>query len=460
MNQKYNLFILRKTFFINYFFRFLTINIFGLLFLYDTDSFNQGLISLQSIIYSINTLLTFLFLLLEFVVSILQFYGLDHNFLKLIFLDIKSINLLYVYEIIQNILNYIFFIIFTCLLIYFRNLILRNIFNKKFIFFILFIILTIMTINIDFSKKFVNKIYNFKSNLNKYSLFRNDNWLLYYKYNTNYSKNADLYENLNYISDFSNLINPKIHKNIFVIINESYPNFKNLKIKKNLLDYIFDKEMLKSFEINNYVTNWSKKYSTQGAELILFCGTDKNFEEFKNKELKNFIYDNNCYFKNFNNLNKIFIHSYYKDGFSRGRYDSFFDKLFFYKDLENLNLDTCEGRPFTGYCDHQLVERLNDFKIMESNLIIYLTLNNHIPVKLIKNVNKKYCKKNFLLNIYDQFCFIYQNQILFNKGLNKFINTLSKDDFLIYYSDTPPIFPNKHRIHFEDYIDVYTFKKK
>ena len=87
-------------------------------------------------------------------------------------------------------------------------------------------------------------------------------------------------------------------------------------------------------------------------------------------------------------------------------------------------------------------------------------MNNHVPAKLIKNVNQDYCKENFPLNINNQFCFIYQNQILFNQGLKKFINTLSKDDFLIFFSDTPPIFPNKQRIHFEDYIDVLTFKKK
>ena len=70
--------------------------------------------------------------------------------------------------------------------------------------------------------------------------------------------------------------------------------------------------MQQSFEINNYITDWSKKYSTQGAELKLFCGTNLKFAEFKDKELKDFINDNNCYFKKFDNFNKIFIHTYKK----------------------------------------------------------------------------------------------------------------------------------------------------
>ena len=460
MIQNYILTKMDKNFVLNYFFRLIVINLFGLLFLYDTDSLNQGLISIQSMIYSINSLLTFLFLTLEFVTSILQFYGLDHKFLSLIFFDLRSIKFMFVFEIFLNTFNYVFFVILSFLMIFYKKFILQNIFKKNFIIFFFLLFIAIISINIDFSKKLVSKIYNLKSTFNEYSFFRNDNWFLYYTFVKIDSENKKLSKKLNYIDDISNLINPTLHKNIFIIINESYPNFKNQEIKKNLFNYIYDDEMALSLNIQNYVTNWSKKYSTQGAELKLFCRTDSSFNEFKKKDLKNFIYDNNCYFKNFYDLNTVFIHTYNKSSFNRERYDTFFDETFFFKDLKYKNLDICEGRPFTGYCDHQLVERLNEFKSKEKNLIIYLTVNNHVPVKLIKNINAGYCKKNFPLNINDQFCFIYQNQILFNKSLNKFINTLSKGDFLIYYSDTPPIFPNKHRVHFEDYIDVYTFEKK
>ena len=108
MNHRYNLFIKNKYFIFNYFLRFFTINFFGLLFLHDTDSFNQGLISIESIIYSFSTLLTFFFIILEFIFSVLQFYGIDHKFLGLIFLDFKSINFFYALEIIRTVLNYIF----------------------------------------------------------------------------------------------------------------------------------------------------------------------------------------------------------------------------------------------------------------------------------------------------------------------------------------------------------------
>ena len=460
MTIKKNLFLLDKNFLLNYLIRLLTINFFSLFFLYDTDSFNQGLISIQSIFYSINTLLAFFFITIEFITSILQFYGLDHKFLKLIFFDIKSINILFIYEIILTISNYILFIVLTFLTIFFRHSIIKNFFNKRLMSIIFPLFVLLIFLNIDFTKKLLNKVYNFNKNFKEYSFFRNDNWFLYYKYRLTVSKNDDLIQQADFISNFSDIINSESNNNIFIVINESYPNFKNPNIKYKLLNHIYDEEIKESFEINNYVTDWSKNYSTQGAELKLFCGNESKFDEFKKNNLRDFIEENNCYFKKFNDYFKIFIHTYLKTSFNRTRYDSYFDKTFFYKDLENQNFSTCKGRPFTGYCDHQVIEKISDFKKGSKNLIIYLTVNNHIPVELIKKDNQDYCEKNFPLNIYDQFCFIYQNQVLFNKGLKKFIKSMTKDDFLVYYSDTPPIFPKKHRIHFEDYIDVYTFKKK
>ena len=99
MNLKNKFFIKYKSLFVDYFLRLLIVNFFSLIFLYDTDSFNQGLVSLQSLIYSLSSVLTFFFIILEFTASLLQFYGFDYGFLKLIFLDIKSLNFLYIYEI-------------------------------------------------------------------------------------------------------------------------------------------------------------------------------------------------------------------------------------------------------------------------------------------------------------------------------------------------------------------------
>ena len=114
---------------------------------------------------------------------------------------------------------------------------------------------------------------------------------------------------------------------------------------------------------------------------------------------------------------------------------------------------------YIGICETQILENfLNKFKNINKNkLIIYLTLENHIPIIVNKNLDLKICKKK-PINLHPQFCSIYLNQLKFNKSLNKFINNLEKDDLLVFFSDTPPLYSQRDRIHFEDYVDVFFFK--
>ena len=50
--------------------------------------------------------------------------------------------------------------------------------------------------------------------------------------------------------------------------------------------------------------------------------------------------------------------------------------------------------------------------------------------------------------------------MLFNESISKFISRLNKNDLLVLFSDTPPMFATKRRIHFEDLIDIYFISKK
>ena len=49
------------------------------------------------------------------------------------------------------------------------------------------------------------------------------------------------------------------------------------------------------------------------------------------------------------------------------------------------------------------------------------------------------CKENFPLNLSEQFCKLYNNQMLFNESISKFISRLNKNDLLVLFSDTPPL---------------------
>ena len=69
------------------------------------------------------------------------------------------------------------------------------------------------------------------------------------------------------------------------------------------------------------------------------------------------------------------------------------------------------------------------------------------------------CKKIHPLNLNNQMCIMFKNQMLFNENLVIFLNKIDKNDLVIFFPDTPPIFPNREMIHFKDKLDVFTFQK-
>ena len=115
---------------------------------------------------------------------------------------------------------------------------------------------------------------------------------------------------------------------------------------------------------------------------------------------------------------------------------------------------------YKGVCENELI---NNFlpklsKGDNKKLIIFLTVENHIPVKIDNQIN--HACKNFPLNLNPQLCQLYKNELKFNFEKNNFINQLDDNDLLVFFSDTPPLLSIRDRIHFEDYIDVFFFKKE
>ena len=89
-------------------------NFFSIILLNDTTSFNLGLISLQSLIYSLNSFLFISFIIFETISSYLDFYGLTLDFLNVVFTNPKNLNL--------DFNLYIFYVNFKYFLFLFLNL--------------------------------------------------------------------------------------------------------------------------------------------------------------------------------------------------------------------------------------------------------------------------------------------------------------------------------------------------
>ena len=476
-----------------YLIRVLIINFFSLFYLIQTPVFDTGFFSIQSIFYSINIYLLYLFIFLEAKSSFFSIYGLDFGFYKLIINNLGNLNFKYIFYIAFQNINIFYFLFFSLGTLLFIEKINYNfvfkkdLFNprKKFFSSILVIIFILTCFNpsnthltlIERYKHLTNSwtpndlILNEVKYISQYiknDFFRNDNWFNTIKYTYLYfdshpsgeRKLSQFDKNLEFKSfrNFSGIITKSDYDSIYVIINESYPNFRNKKLKENLLEKI--KIGNDDLIIQNFKKKWNRSLTTQGAEMEFFCNKDVNFEKYIVSELKYFIEKNNCWINSMKDKNLIYIHSYEESFFNRSRYKSFFNKTFFKKELSDLNFKICNQK-YSGICDHTILDNLDKIiKDKKNNFIIFLTVNNHIPVEPVYNISYIDCKKNFPLNISEQFCKIYNNQMLFNESISKFIKNMNKNDLLVLFSDTPPMFNSKRRVHFEDLIDVYFFSKK
>ena len=97
----------------------------------------------------------------------------------------------------------------------------------------------------------------------------------------------------------------------------------------------------------------------------------------------------------------------------------------------------CDGS-FYAICDHLLLDHIRELAFKENNLVIFLTVNNHIPPALILETDLVNCKDHHPLNINQNICYSFHNQALFNSSLSNFISKLKKNYLLLLYSDTPP----------------------
>ena len=265
--------------------------------MYDTSSFNLGLVSLQSLFFSLNTYSFIFFLFFETLSAFLDKYGLTFYFLKILPADLLSLNLKFIFYIFFENYRYLFFLIINLFLVkksYFILSLALNLKNNTKYLYILFLPLSLFFIFLISNEKILNKVKLIKEK----NLIRSDNWLVNIYSTLNYSIENEVF-NFKFENAFNNYENLN---NIYIIINESYPNFKDTYVKNSLTNTIF-KNLDKSIDVKKYKKNWSKNYSTLGAELSLFCDSEKNFSEFKslnnNFHLNKYFKKHNCWIKDF-----------------------------------------------------------------------------------------------------------------------------------------------------------------
>ena len=92
-----------------------------LLFIFQILILLIWFISIQSFIYSLNIYLLYIFILFEAVSALINEYGLDFNFYKVVINNIGNLNYFYVGHILYENINIIYFLFFTATIIYFLD---------------------------------------------------------------------------------------------------------------------------------------------------------------------------------------------------------------------------------------------------------------------------------------------------------------------------------------------------
>ena len=280
-----------------YFIRVFLVNILALVYLSDTYSFDFGFISIQSLIYSIHVYSLYFFVFFETVSALLNQYGLDFHFYKLILSNFLTLNYTYVGYVFYENISIIYYLVFTTLIIFYLEkkkyeIVFKfksyNINQKFYLFsFILAFILSIFNPSLshqslierikgatnmwtEVDKTFVYEVEHYNQMV-KNHLFRNENWFITLNYSFIYSANLPAgsrelanIDDHKYFGNFEKIITQKKFNNIYVIINESYPNFRNQDLKNNL----FQKIVLNNESLN--IQKFKKKLDSYlGKEQLL-----------------------------------------------------------------------------------------------------------------------------------------------------------------------------------------------
>ena len=129
--------------------------------------------------------------------------------------------------------------------------------------------------------------------------------------------------------------------------------------------------------------------------MEFFCDKEVDFYEFQKLELDIFLDKNNCWINNIKDKNFVYIHSFTEAFFNRSRYKSFFDKSYFSDDLK-ICFSKCIQK-FSAVCDHDIVDKMDMLlNKKNNNFVIFLTVNNHIPVEPVTDKQYINCEKIFL----------------------------------------------------------------
>ena len=230
--------------------------------------------------------------------------------------------------------------------------------------------------------------------------------------------------------------------NVVVVMNESFADLQslfNFDILEDNLSYyhqLIEEEntisgVMHSSKYGGGTANVEYEFLTQNTTAFLPTGSVP-YQQYISKPVNQSIVT----YMNKLNYNSYGIHSWYKNGYSRGKVYKFFNfnNSMFYEDMPNLSID------LTGYSSdwstyEYLYDILRNKEREEKNFTFLVTVQNHLPFTNIDEEGTQFVEDDNELNSYLQY------ELRSDTALNALINFLKEydeDTILLFFGDHQP----------------------
>lgn len=246
--------------------------------------------------------------------------------------------------------------------------------------------------------------------------------------------------------------------NVIVVMNESFADLQKIfdfEMTEDNISYFHEfvneenvvTGMMHSSKYGGGTSNVEYEFLTQNTTAFLPTGSIP-FQQYISKNVKESIVTS----MNELNYNSYGIHSWYKNGYSRGKVYKFlqFDNSVFKESMSDLKNEINEYPTDISTYEYWF-DLMNDKPEDEKNFTFMVTMQNHLPFNSIDYNRTLYVENNDELNSYLQYEKMSDDAL---KSLIEFIREYDEDTILLFFGDHQPNLSLEEQYGFNDLYSV------
>ena len=230
--------------------------------------------------------------------------------------------------------------------------------------------------------------------------------------------------------------------NVIVVMNESFADLEkvfNIELQEDNISYFHElvqsenviSGMMHSSKYGGGTSNVEYEFLTQNTTAFLPTGSIP-FQQYISRKVNESIVTT----MNELNYNSYGIHSWYKNGYSRGKVYNLlqFNNSIFKESMDNLENELNEYPTDISTYEYWF-DIMNKKQKDEKNFTFIVTMQNHLPYNNVDYNRTQYVYDNDELNSYLQYEKMSDDAL---KGLIEFLEEYEEDTVLLFFGDHQP----------------------